>query len=238
MKRARANGESAVGTNMTTETQPGHAHASGISFTSPSAALTIDKDAYGSQLAAKLLKLKALFSDLAMPEVDVRTSEPEHYRMRAEFNVWGSREGERLHYIMYSTDPAAPPKEGESTLQRREDADDQSGQQPSSRADDAVDAEEDPAASKADRAEASAGESGASSIRSSTDPSAEAAPSGKGGGGGSWKRGKRQRQSKPRAPRVEISSFPVGSRLINEMMPVVLEACNKDPLLKLGLFQV
>jgi hypothetical protein len=37
---------------------------------------------------------------------------------------------------------------------------------------------------------------------------------------------------------VEISSFPVGSRLINEMMPVVLEACNKDPLLKLGLFQV
>lgn len=239
MKRSRDNDESAASINMADrQVTPA---TTDIRFTAPSAALTIDKATYASQLDAKLSKLKTLFSDLAMPEVEVRTSEPEHYRMRAEFNVWGSREGERLHYIMYSTDNAAQ-KEGDSALQPGNDADEH--QQPSNRGDDGGDGEgpEEAAApeptadadSTAVASDLNAGESNPPIAK--TDPPATVTTSAKGGGGG--KRGRRQKSRKPRAPRVEISSFPVGSRLINEMMPVVLQACNSDPVLKLGLFQV
>ena len=254
MKRARENDEAGGFSNadgsQTLAAVPTASHATrtaaagGTNFTAPSAALTIDTAAYASQLDAKLGKLKALFSDLPMPEVEVRTSEPEHYRLRAEFNVWGAREGERLHYIMFSTAAAnsasaAATSEGaagggdeEGTLPPQGDPigpDDGEDKDAAAEGDVGVTAVT-PAVTPTGSTGAPTTEGVASAAGSAGAGRAASGPPGKGRKG-------RKQQKKPRAPRVEITSFPVGSRLINELMPVVLEACNKNPVLKMGLFQ-
>jgi len=58
----------------------------------------INPENYQQQLDEKLDRLKAKFSGLAIPEIDVHTSEPRHFRMRAEFRVW--HEDGRAHYAM------------------------------------------------------------------------------------------------------------------------------------------
>ena len=227
----------AAGSHHAGADRPPH-NAATTNFTAPSAALTIDASAYASQLDAKLQKLKALFSDLPMPEVDVRTSEPQHFRMRAEFNVWGTHAGERPHYIMYATTPATmevTQEEGEGGKEVT------AGSEPA-----AADRDGGEAAGPGGEAKAATEASGvaaaaalpAAATAAVTDGPA-AVPSG-GGGRGKGQKGRRKQQQerKPRAPRVEITSFPVGSRAINEMMPVVLEACSNNPLLKTNLFQV
>ncbi len=54
---------------------------------------------YQQQLEEKEQTLKSLFEGIEMPEMEVYTSEPIHYRMRAEFRVW--HEGDDLNYVMY-----------------------------------------------------------------------------------------------------------------------------------------
>jgi hypothetical protein len=49
---------------------------------------------------------------------------------------------------------------------------------------------------------------------------------------------KKTTYKKPPPKRIEISSFPVGSAIINELMPVVIQACSENSLLKEQLFQV
>lgn len=43
---------------------------------------------------------------------------------------------------------------------------------------------------------------------------------------------------KPRLERVEVTTFPVGSQLMNELMPLVIQHIEGEPLLRDGLFQV
>lgn len=56
---------------------------------------------YQQQLEQKTIALKELLGELnvALPELEVFDSPPEHYRMRAEFRVW--HEGDDLYYIMF-----------------------------------------------------------------------------------------------------------------------------------------
>jgi len=59
----------------------------------------MDPSNYDVQLEAKRVKLTQLFTDFATPELEVFSSEPAHYRMRAEFRMW--HEGEDLYYYMF-----------------------------------------------------------------------------------------------------------------------------------------
>ena len=70
------------------------------------ALLSIDSDAYGAQLAAKLARFKADFAAFGLPEPDVYPSAPLHYRMRTEFRMW--HQDEQVNYAMF--DPADPKK--------------------------------------------------------------------------------------------------------------------------------
>ena len=58
----------------------------------------INPNNYQEQLDEKLNQLKSKFSGLTIPEIDIYTSEPLHYRMRAEFRIW--HEGGQAHYGM------------------------------------------------------------------------------------------------------------------------------------------
>ncbi|WP_028767547.1 tRNA (uridine(54)-C5)-methyltransferase TrmA [Shewanella fidelis] len=59
----------------------------------------MDPTTYDVQLEAKRVKLTQLFADFDTPELETFSSEPAHYRMRAEFRVW--HEGEDLYYYMF-----------------------------------------------------------------------------------------------------------------------------------------
>ena len=59
----------------------------------------IDPCQYESQLKGKRKFVIDQFSTLDMPELEVFSSSPQHYRMRAEFRVW--HEGEDLFHIMF-----------------------------------------------------------------------------------------------------------------------------------------
>lgn len=65
---------------------------------------SLDTSSYEAQLSAKLSKLKVLFEDMAMPDVEVHRGPASNYRMRAEFNMRGTKAGldERPHYIMFA----------------------------------------------------------------------------------------------------------------------------------------
>ena len=64
----------------------------------------IDPEHYSGQLEQKVRRFQADFAELAPPEPRIFSSEPLHYRLRAEFRIW--HEGERLDYVMF--DPQAP----------------------------------------------------------------------------------------------------------------------------------
>lgn len=59
----------------------------------------VDPHTYQAQLEAKASQLRQAFAPFNPPSLAVFASEPEHYRMRAEFRVW--HEDEDLFYIMF-----------------------------------------------------------------------------------------------------------------------------------------
>ncbi|WP_298440598.1 tRNA (uridine(54)-C5)-methyltransferase TrmA [uncultured Ferrimonas sp.] len=59
----------------------------------------LDPSQYESQLATKCERMRELFADYATPELQVFRSEPQHYRMRAEFRIW--HDGDDLNYVMF-----------------------------------------------------------------------------------------------------------------------------------------
>jgi tRNA (uracil-5-)-methyltransferase len=64
-------------------------------------------DRYQELLAAKQAQLARMLADFDPPPVEVFTSPPQGYRMRAEFRIW--HEGEDLFYAMFDPrDPKTP----------------------------------------------------------------------------------------------------------------------------------
>lgn len=61
---------------------------------------------YESQLASKVTAMQELFAPFQMPDAEIFRSEPQHYRLRAEFRVW--HEGDDLYHIMF--DPGTKTK--------------------------------------------------------------------------------------------------------------------------------
>ena len=66
----------------------------------------IETDTYAAQLQGKSEDVRALFSDLNPPQLQVYESPPIHYRMRAEFKVW--HENGRCQLAMF--EPGVPKK--------------------------------------------------------------------------------------------------------------------------------
>lgn len=64
----------------------------------------IDSTNYATQLAGKVEQFKCDFAPFAIPEPEVFSSAPEHYRLRAEFRIW--HQGDELDYAMF--DPENP----------------------------------------------------------------------------------------------------------------------------------
>lgn len=62
----------------------------------------IHPDNYDQQLSEKNQEMTELFSCFALPEIDVFTSQPLNYRLRAEFRVW--HQGDDLFYIMFNSE--------------------------------------------------------------------------------------------------------------------------------------
>ena len=56
-------------------------------------------DKYNLQLENKITRLKTIFSEFSLPELQVYSSPISHYRMRAEFRIW--HDGENIYHIMY-----------------------------------------------------------------------------------------------------------------------------------------
>jgi len=61
---------------------------------------------YDALLAAKKARIAAQFAEFDLPEIEVFTSQPEHYRLRAEFRTW--HEGDDLYYVMFDGDKRTP----------------------------------------------------------------------------------------------------------------------------------
>lgn len=61
---------------------------------------SIDKLDYETQLNEKVEKVRLRFDKYKVENIDIFSSEPRHYRMRAEFRVW--HEGDDLYYIMFN----------------------------------------------------------------------------------------------------------------------------------------
>lgn len=71
------------------------------------------------QLAAKVARVRSLFSDLCpLPELEVFASPASHFRMRAEFAV--QRDGDDCHYVMFAKPPGAGAGRKEATAVRLE----------------------------------------------------------------------------------------------------------------------
>ena len=60
----------------------------------------INPDNYQQQLSDKQAEISEQFKQFQIPAIDVYTSEPINYRMRAEFRVW--HDGDDLNYIMFN----------------------------------------------------------------------------------------------------------------------------------------
>lgn len=54
---------------------------------------------YLQQLHSKSTYLNHLLHTFDAPEVEIFSSQPQHYRMRAEFRIW--HEGENISYAMF-----------------------------------------------------------------------------------------------------------------------------------------
>lgn len=66
----------------------------------------VEPQHYQAQLEAKRKRITERFEHLAPPTLEVHSSPPSHYRMRAEFRVW--HEGDDLFYAMFEVDPDDP----------------------------------------------------------------------------------------------------------------------------------
>ncbi|MDP0588772.1 MAG: tRNA (uridine(54)-C5)-methyltransferase TrmA [Candidatus Endonucleobacter bathymodioli] len=61
---------------------------------------------YQKQLDEKIQIIKEKLSQFGIPELEVFSSEPKHYRMRAEFNIW--HDGDRSYYRMFNPETREP----------------------------------------------------------------------------------------------------------------------------------
>ncbi len=61
--------------------------------------ITINPNSYQTQLKEKVERLKLMFNEYNVPQLEIFESPEQNYRMRAEFRVW--HEGEDLYYIMF-----------------------------------------------------------------------------------------------------------------------------------------
>lgn len=59
----------------------------------------IQANQYAEQLQNKVHFIEKCFAEYPMPELEVFTSEPLHYRLRAEFRLW--HDGEELFHVMF-----------------------------------------------------------------------------------------------------------------------------------------
>jgi tRNA (uracil-5-)-methyltransferase len=66
----------------------------------------VEPDQYDALLATKKARIEAQFAEFDLPAIEVFTSEPEHYRLRAEFRTW--HEGDDLYYVMFDGDKRTP----------------------------------------------------------------------------------------------------------------------------------
>lgn len=62
--------------------------------------LDVNPAHYQAQLDEKIARLTQMFAPYSAPKLEVFSSEPLHYRMRAEFRVW--HQGDDLYYIMFN----------------------------------------------------------------------------------------------------------------------------------------
>ncbi|WP_205662179.1 tRNA (uridine(54)-C5)-methyltransferase TrmA [Alteromonas flava] len=61
--------------------------------------MLLDPSTYEQQLADKIADLRGAFAEFRLPDLEIYRSEPQHYRMRAEFRVW--HDGDDLYHIMF-----------------------------------------------------------------------------------------------------------------------------------------
>ncbi|WP_263322109.1 tRNA (uridine(54)-C5)-methyltransferase TrmA [Endozoicomonas sp. Mp262] len=66
----------------------------------------VNPEVYEQQLDDKSHLIKAEFSSFDIPELEVFSSAPKHYRMRAEFSVW--HDDDRSYYRMFNPETKAP----------------------------------------------------------------------------------------------------------------------------------
>lgn len=66
----------------------------------------VQPERYEEQLAEKVGQVYAEFEAFDIPELEVFRSQPEHYRMRAEFRIW--HEGEQSFYRMFDPETRQP----------------------------------------------------------------------------------------------------------------------------------
>jgi tRNA (uracil-5-)-methyltransferase len=66
-----------------------------------------DPSNYPGLLAEKVAQFRLAFACFAIPEPEVFSSAPEHYRLRAEFRIW--HQGDDLHYAMFNPENPKQP---------------------------------------------------------------------------------------------------------------------------------
>ncbi len=68
-----------------------------------------DPSTYDAQLETKTSGIKSLFTDINIPELEVFTSEPLHFRYRTEFRIWQTQRG--CFYAMFERGKSKDPHE-------------------------------------------------------------------------------------------------------------------------------
>ncbi len=66
----------------------------------------VNPEAYEQQLQEKSRLIKEEFYPFGIPELEIFSSAPKHYRMRAEFSIW--HEGDRSYYRMFNPETREP----------------------------------------------------------------------------------------------------------------------------------
>lgn len=67
--------------------------------------IDVNPERYKTQLDAKIDTLRSMFEAFEVPDLEVFSSPPAHYRMRAEFRVWHDEDD--LYYIMFNSETKA-----------------------------------------------------------------------------------------------------------------------------------
>ncbi|MDP0562693.1 MAG: tRNA (uridine(54)-C5)-methyltransferase TrmA [Candidatus Endonucleobacter sp. (ex Gigantidas childressi)] len=67
---------------------------------------TVNPDLYQKQLEEKVQIIKESFHQFGTPDLEIFSSVPKHYRMRAEFNIW--HDGDRSFYRMFNPNTREP----------------------------------------------------------------------------------------------------------------------------------